>query len=121
VSLDVERGLQVVNVLERAKLNINVALWVYLSEYEDWRLVISGRQFDTLDPRSAYRELYKALDMAGFPTDKIPPLMTLPMSDAFIKALRKLFGKSKTVEGMRLGGQMIGDRFIEDAYVYRIS
>jgi hypothetical protein len=59
--------------------------------------------------------------MAGFPTDKIPPLMTLPMSDAFIKALRKLFGKSKTVEGMRLGGQMIGDRFIEDAYVYRIS
>lgn len=26
-----------------------------------------------------------------------------------------------SAKGMRLGGQMIGDRFIEDAYVYRIS
>jgi hypothetical protein len=59
--------------------------------------------------------------MAGFPNDKTPPLMILPMSDPFIKALRKLFGKSKSVERMRLGGQMIGDRSIEDAYVYRIS
>ena len=47
--------------------------------------------------------------------------MILAMSDPFIKALRKLFGRSKSVEGMRLGGQMIGDRFVDDAYVYRIS
>jgi len=25
------------------------------------------------------------------------------------------------VEGMRLGGQLVGDRFIEDGYAYRIS
>jgi hypothetical protein len=43
------------------------------------------------------------------------------MTDPFIRALRRLFGKTKSVEGMRLGGQMIGDRFVEDAYVYRIS
>jgi hypothetical protein len=47
--------------------------------------------------------------------------MILPMSDPFIKGLRSIFGKAKSVEGMRLGGQLIGDRFIEDAYVYRIS
>jgi hypothetical protein len=35
--------------------------------------------------------------------------------------LRRIFAKTKSVEGMRLGGQMIGDRFIEDAWVYRIS
>jgi hypothetical protein len=32
-----------------------------------------------------------------------------------------MFGKANSVEGMRLGGQMIGDRFLEDAYLYRIS
>jgi hypothetical protein len=50
-----------------------------------------------------------------------PPVMILAMSDPFIKELRRLFGKSKSVQGMRLGGQLVGGRFIEDAYVYRIS
>ena len=47
--------------------------------------------------------------------------MILPLTDRSIKALRRIFAKAKNVEGMRLGGQMIGDRFVEDAYVYRIS
>ena len=70
VSLEVERGLEVVDVLERVGMKINVALWVYLPEYEDWRLVISGRAFETVNPRTAYRSLYKALDVAGFPIEK---------------------------------------------------
>ena len=48
-------------------------------------------------------------------------MMILPTNDPTIKHLRRSFGKTKNVEGMRLGGQMIGDRFTEDAYVYRIS
>jgi hypothetical protein len=43
------------------------------------------------------------------------------MADPSIRELRRLFGKTKSVEGMRLGGQVFGDRFVEDAYVYRIS
>ena len=43
------------------------------------------------------------------------------MNDPFIRGLRKLLGKAKNTEGMRLGLQTIGDRFVEDAYVFRIS
>ena len=46
--------------------------------------------------------------------------MILTMNDPFIRDLRRQFGKAKNVEGMRLR-QTIGDWFIEDAYVYRIS
>lgn len=55
------------------------------------------------------------------PPEIKPVVMILPMTDPFIKGLRRIFGKTKNVEGMRRGGQMIGDRFIEDAFVYRIS
>jgi hypothetical protein len=121
VSVDIARASEVVSALERARLKINVAVWVYLSEHEDWRLVVSGSQFDSLGPRESYRLLHDALGAAGLPLGKVPPIMILPMTDSFIKELRRTFGKSKTVEGMRLGGQMIGDRFVEDAYIYRIS
>ena len=47
--------------------------------------------------------------------------MILKMSDPFIRSLRKIFGKAKNTEGMRLGLQTIGNRFIPDAIVYRIQ
>ena len=121
VSVDIDRGAELLDILDRAKLRVSVVLWVYLSEYEDWRLVISGREFDVLDLRDAYRLLHNTLAAGGFTPEKTPPIMIVPMADPFIKELRRIFGRARSVEGMRLGGQMIGDRFLEDAYVYRVS
>ena len=121
VSLDISRGGELLDALERAKLKVGVALWMYSSEYEDWRLVLSSRRFDSLDRRDAYRLLHETVAPAGFTPEKTPPILILPMTDPSIRELRRLFGKAKSVEGMRLGGQMIGDRFVQDAYVYRIS
>jgi hypothetical protein len=47
--------------------------------------------------------------------------MIFPIKDPFIRELRRLFGKAKEVAGMRLGGQTIGERFVSDAYVYKIK
>jgi hypothetical protein len=121
VSIDIGRGAEVVDILDRAKIRPSVALWAHLTEYEDWRLVIAAREFDTVEPRAAYRLLNDSLRAGGVTAQTKPVLMILPMNDPFIKVLRRMFGKAKSVEGMRLGGQMIGDRFIEDAFVYRIS
>ena len=121
VSLDVNRGMELVDALDRANLKVAAALWMFLSEYEDWRMVVSARQFDSLDPRAAYRLIHDSLDPVEFTPEKTPPILVLRMADPFIKALRRRFGKTKGVEGMRLGSQSIGDRFVEDAYVYRIS
>jgi hypothetical protein len=121
VNVDINRGSELLDALERAKLKVGVALWMFSPEYEDWRLVVSARQLYSLDPRDAYRLVHNSLDTAGFTPEKTPPIMILPMADPFIRELRRLFGKTKNVEGMRLGGQMIGDRFIQDAYIYRTS
>jgi hypothetical protein len=121
VSLDIERGREVVDALGGAKMKVAVALWAYSPEYEDWRLVISARQLDSLDLRDAYRRVNESLTSAGLTPDKTPPILILSMNDSFIRRLRQTFGKTKSVEGMRLGSQMIGDRFLEDAYVYRIT
>jgi hypothetical protein len=122
VSIEVDRGDQILSILDQAATKISVALFAHLSEYEAWRLVLAGRQLDgTPRLQDAYGLLHKALDAAGFAFEKIPPILTLPMGDPFIKGLRRLFGKTRSVEGMILGGQSIGNRFLEEGYVYRIS
>ena len=120
VSVDLDRGAQILRILDDAKLNVRVALWLYSPDYEDWRLVLSSPQFDAGDPVHAYGLVHDALEAAGVPLEKTPPIMILRMNSSFVRILRRIFGKAKSVEGMRLGGQTIGDRFVEDAYTYRV-
>ena len=121
VSIDVERGSRILQILDDAGLQVKVALWAVLADYEDWRLVLSSRKFDAAGLKGASGILHDTLDDAAFTLEETPPVVILQANDPFIRALRKIFGKAKSVEGMRLAGQVIGDRFVEDAYVYRIS
>ena len=121
LSVDLERGREVLEALDRANIKVSVALWAYLSEYEDWRLIVSGRQFDSAGVGNAYKMLNDSLDSAGMAIEIAPVVMILPMTDIFIKGLRRMFAKSRNVDGMRLGGQLFGDRFVEDGVAYRIG
>jgi len=113
-------GSDLVEALDRSALPISVALWLYASEYDDWRFVLASRVLDTAEPAKAYGFVHDALALAGIPLERTPPLLILRMSDPFIQTLRRIFSKRKSVDGIRLDGQPIGDRFVEAAIVYRI-
>jgi hypothetical protein len=120
VGPDIERGAKILQILEDAGLKVSVALWAFLPDYEDWRFILSGRRFDAAGLK-AYGLLHDTLDAAGFSLEDTPIVGVFRSSDPFIRSLRKTFGKTTNVTGMRLGGRTFGDRFVEDAYAYRIS
>jgi len=119
VNLDVSAGAKALKTLDEANLKVAVALWMESPDYADWRLVLSSPAFDQTHPLKAYDQVANALH-GQFNYDR-PSILILPTKNPFIKELRRLFGKAKSVAGMRLGGQIIGNRFISDAYVYRIK
>jgi hypothetical protein len=120
VAADFTTGLELVQALDRSALPISVALWLYSPEHQDWRFVLASRRLDAVEPSEAYGLVHDSLGAAGISLEQTPTLLILRMSDPFIRVLRRIFAKTKSVEGMRLGGQLIGDRFVEDALVYRI-
>lgn len=121
VAVDIGLGSELVRALDQSDVTINVALWLYTDEYEDPRFVLASPQLDATSSRQqAYGLIHDALDAAGIPVEKTPALLILPMPHPFIRALRKMFAKHKNVEGTRLGGQLIGDRFVDDAILYRV-
>ncbi len=113
-------GLELVRALDRSSLPINVALWLYFTEQQDWRFVLASRRLDAAKPSAAYGLVHDALDASGISLEQTPTLSILKMSDPFIRELRRMFAKTKSVAGMRLGPQLIGDRFVEAALVFRI-
>ncbi len=119
VEADFAAGINFFQALDRSDLSISVALWLYSAEHEDWRFVLASRRLDAAEPSQAYGLIHRAFEAAGISPEQTPALMVLRMSDPFIRALRRIF-VTKSVEGMRLAGQFLGDRFVQDALVYRI-
>lgn len=121
VDIDLKRAGRAVSALEKSGFPLAAALWVQFPEYEDWRLVLASKKLDPLNPGEAYLQVNRTLNQAGMTVWETPSIFIMKTSDPFVRALRKVFGKSATVEGMRLGGQMWGDRYVDDAYALKIA
>lgn len=120
VTADFVAGSKILEILDSTGLPVNMAMWLRTPEYEDWRFALSSRDLDGAEPSAAYGLVHDALDKKGFPFESTPALLIFRTTDPFVRTLRRIFGKAKSVEGMRLGGQTVAGRFIEDAIVYRI-
>ena len=120
VNFDIENGQRVIDALDQDGKTPNVALWAKLPDYESWRLVIASDRLDQSSSLSGYTEINAAIRKAGIPINRKPSIFWRPMNKPFIQALRRTFASTSDTYGMRLGGQMFGDKYLEDAFVYRI-
>ena len=120
VNFDIENGKEVIDALDRDGKTPNVALWAKLPDYESWRLVIASDRLNQESEFSGTFEIVEAMNKAGIPIHRQPSIFMRPMNNPFIEALRGLFASTKDTYGMRLGGQKFGDKYLEDAFVYRI-
>ncbi|HZB87131.1 MAG TPA: hypothetical protein VE291_00580 [Terracidiphilus sp.] len=120
VSFDIENGDQVIKALEAAGKSPKVALWAKLPDYENWRLVLAADELDRASQFTSYSAINRAMKDAAIPIHRQPAILLRPMNNPMIAALRQTFSKASDVYGMRLGGQRFGDKYLEDAFVYRI-
>lgn len=120
VSFDIENGSKAIQALEEAGRAPDVALWAKLPDYEDWRLVIASDRLDQASQFTGYSQINDAMKKAGIPAHREPTIFLRPMKDPMIQSLRGRFATAKDTYGMRLGLQTFGDKYIEDAFVYRI-
>ena len=120
VTFDIENGERVVDALDKAGKAPNVALWAILPDYEDWRLVIASDRLDQSSEFSGYSEINEAIRKAGIPFHRKPTIFLRPMDNPMIQALRSAYASMSDNYGMRLGSQIFGDKYLEDAVVYRI-
>jgi hypothetical protein len=115
VDVDIAAGERVVQILDRAGFKVRVALWLYTSEFEAWRLHIASPL------KNAYVQLFSALRSSDPDLADSVTITLVGTRDPFIRALRRTFGMTSSVHGLRLGGNVIDGVFVEQAYVYRIK
>ena len=118
VSPDITAGSEALAALDAAGIKRLTALFILQPEYEDWRLVLSSPSLDMEHQLKAYEKVARIL--GGRFVYTLPPMLVLRTKDPFIRDLRRTFASTSDTYGMRLGGQMFGGKYLEDAFVYRI-
>lgn len=117
-SMDIMAGSQVVRTLDQSGVPIDVGLWMATPEFEEGRVVLASSALDQPDLLRSYDRVAEIL-VGEFQT--LPSITILRMEDPLIRDLRQIFAGAKSVAGMRLGAQTIGNRFISEAYIYKVQ
>jgi len=92
-------------------------------EFSDWWLWIASPVYDSEGIFEALRRIQVVLRKASprMPIE-LDQITVVSPKDPVIRHLRRRFGKADCfVEGTRIGGQMIGDRFVDEAFRYRVK
>lgn len=116
-----QSGERVLQILDLAGFKVSVALWLYTSEFEAWRLHIASPLVETEGLKNAYVQLFSALRSSDPDLADSVTITLVGTRDPFIRALKRTFGMTSNVHGMRLGGNVIDGVSVEQAYVYRIK
>lgn len=114
VESDIEAGRELVRALDRAGVPIVGAFWFYMTESDDWKLLIVTREAD----RGAHSLYLKAIEQKG--RLDLTKVQFVPPSSPVFRAL----SGAMRIEGLankRLTQNMLNGVYIDDALVYRLA
>lgn len=143
--VDLDIGRKIIVALAQGNIPISVAFWAYVPQIDEWQFFIATPLVDSKGPKAAYEQVLRTLHEAGmdpqFPWRRI--FLRSP-KDPVLRSLEKQteipdgsisIAEFATIprgapsayyvtydpypgETFRALNEPVGDRFVEDAYVY---
>lgn len=116
----IEEGASLVRRLDETGVIVAAAFWFYLDEPDTWTLILTSPDVQSKGPKQMYERLQEVLH--GFSELKLSDISVFPSDDPLPKLLRVAIATDpRAVSGIRFSRNTINGRFIEDAYIYRLS
>ena len=124
VGIDIEGGERLLKALDEADLDIHAALWIYLPDPDEWRLMIAFPLVDREGPKKAYILIQSELaKLVPPPEISLRNISAVGLKNRLIKALQRIvqIRQDSDAKGMWISNSSAYNVFIEAAYIYRMS
>lgn len=111
-----------IQTLDVSKFQLSGALWFYLTESENWRLLLVSPLVDTAGLRSCYKVIQSVI--GDMPKDfgiSLENISVLSPRDRLIQLLKIAIRTGAGISTIRFTGNSINGVFIEDALIYRLT
>jgi len=122
VDADMKAGEALLNRLDETKFDVKAALWLYMPDPEEWRLILASPTVDAEGPKKAYEKVQSQLQGLdqGYELS-LQNISLVSPSDNLIKVLKSAIKTGKKISHIRFTRNVINNVFIEDAYIYRLT
>lgn len=119
----VEAGAELTSKLDDVGLPITAALWLFMPEVNEWRLLFASAEVATKGPRNVYQKIRSAIDQLK---DKAAaaPLSVIGLMDPdsdLVRLLRAAVPTGAGVQRIRFSKNVINGHYIDDALIYRVA
>ena len=119
----IKAGEELTRELENAGISVKASFWFFLPELSRWRLMIASPEVDKLGHRSVYGKVGRILERLSLekPSLTLNDVTLLETKDQLVALLRKVVKTDKReTSRIRITGNAIKGRFINDALIYRL-
>ena len=119
----INAGRELTQGLDSAGLPVSGCLWLYKSESNLWRLVIASPEVTTSGPKKTYRKIRSVLSKMPDSGSQLTlhDISVVEETDSLISLLRSAIKTGNGIAGIRFSRNTVGGRFIDDAYIYRLT
>lgn len=116
----IDAGKSLLENLDKKNASINSAMWFYISEDEEWKLLLTSKLITNKGPKY----LYTLIDSINSKIEKQIPLNFILISspeNPLIKTLCTAISTGNGISGIRFSKNYINGQMIEDSYIYRMT
>jgi hypothetical protein len=123
VEKDIEGGSRLLDELDRQKdMEVSSALWFYLEDSDEYRLLLASRLVDEKGPLAAYTVVQDALSKVP---EGVRPSFTdisvVSPSDDRLRAIASAVKTGSGIQRIRFSRNVVDGIYIEDALIYRLN
>lgn len=115
-------GKSLILQMDEDGVEVDAAFWLYFSDIQMWKLLLSMPAASSEGPKKAYRKVQKAIGKLGEDAEELSlaQVAVLKPKAPVLHLLRSAVRVGPDIGGVRFTGNVINGQLIEDAYLYRI-
>ena len=118
---DLDAGRELLGVLDKARLKVKAAFWLYLPEPDEWRLFLALPVVARKGPKEAYEKIQTYLEQLQTRELSVKNVSLVAPNDNLVRLLGSAMKTGPGTFGIRFTGNVINNVLIEDAYIYRVA
>jgi hypothetical protein len=119
----VDAGAALTAKLDELGVPVTSALWLFVPDLNEWRLLFASAEVSTKGPRDVYEKIRLAIDGLG-PQAAFVPLSVVALLEPDAELVRLLRSAVRTGPGvsrLRFSKNVVNGHFIDDALIYRAA
>ena len=117
-----EAGAVLTQKLDELGLPITAALWFFMPDINEWRLLFASPDVSARGPRDVYERIRLAIEQLGKEAAAVPLSVVGLLDDKaeLVELLRLAVRTGPGIGQTRFSRNVINGHFIDDALIYRI-